>query len=83
MPGLANRLQDANRADARDIGGVFGNVEADPDVALRREVINLVRLQLVNQFHEIHRIAQIAVVQKQAHAVDVRIGIKMIDREPC
>ncbi len=77
--GFANRFQNANRAQAGDVGGVLGDVEADPHMALRGEVVNFVRLQLVNQFHQVDRVAQVAVVQKHPHAVDVRIGIKMID----
>ena len=42
-------------------------------------MVNFVRLQLVEQLHQIHRIAQVAVVQEQPDAVDVRIGVKMID----
>src|SRR4029434_4416771 len=37
--GLANRFQDSNRAEASDIRGVFRNVEADPHMALRREMV--------------------------------------------
>ena len=43
------------------------------------EMINLVRLQFVDQLHQIDRIAQVAVVQEQPDAVDMRIGIKVID----
>ena len=49
--GFTNRLQDSNRSDASHIGGVFGNVEADAHVALRAEMINFVRLQIVKQLH--------------------------------
>ena len=43
------------------------------------EMVNFVRLQVVNQLHQIHRIAQVAVVQEHPDAVDMRIGIKVID----
>src|SRR5205807_9967952 len=42
-------------------------------------VINLIRLQFIKQLHEIHRVCEIAVMQEQAHAVDVWIGVEMID----
>ena len=58
---------------------VFRNVEAHPHVALRPEVINFVRFQLVEQLHQINRIGQVAVMQEQPHAVDVRVGVEMID----
>ncbi len=48
-------------------------------MALRTEMINFIRLQSVKKFDQVDRIAQIAVVQKHAHPVDVRIGIKMVD----
>src|SRR4029434_8994732 len=51
--GFSNRFQNSNRAEAGNIRGVFGNVEADPDMALRREMVNFVRLQVVNQLHQI------------------------------
>src|SRR6266446_8277004 len=41
---FANGFQNPNRADAGDIRRVFRNIKADPDVALRSEMINLVRL---------------------------------------
>src|SRR5215813_8967336 len=40
---FANGFQNANRSDAGDVGGVFGNIETDPDVALRAEMINFIR----------------------------------------
>ena len=51
--GFTNCLQNSNRPDASDIRRVFGDVETDPDVALGTEMINLVRLQIVQQFHQI------------------------------
>ena len=41
---LADRLEDADGAERGDLGGVLGDVEADPDVALRAEVVDLVGL---------------------------------------
>ena len=43
------------------------------------EMVNFVRLQFVKQLHQIDRVAQVAVVQEQPDAVDMRIGVKMID----
>ena len=73
--GFANRFQNADRSDAGDVGGVFGNIKTDTDVALRSEVINFVRFQIVEQFHQINGVSQIAIMQKQANAIDVRINI--------
>ena len=61
---LPNRFQDSDRPDAGDIGRIFRDVEADANMALRAKMINLIRLQFVNQLHQIHRIGEIAVVQE-------------------
>ena len=48
-------------------------------MALRTEMVNLLRLKFVEQLYQVHRVRQIAVVQEHSHTVDVRIGVKMID----
>ena len=48
-------------------------------MALRAEMINLVWLQFVKKFHQIHRVAQVPLMQKHSDSVDVGIGVKMID----
>ena len=48
-------------------------------MALRPEMIDFIRLQFVKQLHEIYRVGQIAIMKEQPDAVDVRVGIKMID----
>src|SRR5712691_8942227 len=74
-----NGFENPDRANAGDVGGVLGDVETDPDMALRAEMINFVRLQLIEQLYQVHGIAQVAEMQKQAHTIDMRIGIKVID----
>ena len=56
-----------------------GNVEADPDVALRAEMVDLVGLDIVQQVLQRGAVAEVAVVQEELHAVDVRVLVKMID----
>ena len=58
---------------------VFRNIEADTHVALRCEMVDLVRLQRVEQLHQVYRIGQIAVMQEESHPIDMRISVKMID----
>ena len=48
-------------------------------MALRTEMVNLLRLKFVEQLYQVHRVRQVAVVQEHSHAVDVRIGVKMIN----
>ena len=50
---LANRFENADSAEAGYVRGVFGNVETNSDVALRGQMVNLVRLNPVKQFDEI------------------------------
>ena len=49
------------------------------DVALRGEVVDLVRLDLLDDADQVGGIGQIAVMQVQAHAALVRILVQMID----
>src|SRR5437588_8139815 len=77
--GFTNCLQNTNRPHASDIRRVLGNVETHADMALGAEMIDLVRLQIVQQFHQIYRVGEITVVQETSNAVNVRIGVKMID----
>src|SRR5436853_2979398 len=77
--GLPNRFQNANRSDASHIGGIFRNIETHAHMALRAEMVNLIRLQIIKQFHQINGISQIAVMEKKSDAVNVRVDIKMID----
>ena len=77
--GFADRFQNADRSYAGNVGGVFGNIETDTDVALRAEMIDFIRFQIVEQFHQINRVRQIAVMEEQPDPVDVRVNIKMID----
>jgi hypothetical protein len=42
-------------------------------------MVNLVWLQLIQKFHQVNGVAEVSVMQKESHAVDVRIGVKMIN----
>ena len=48
-------------------------------MGLRAEIINLIRLQCIEQLHHLHRVGQIAIVQMQFHAIDVWITIEVVD----
>src|SRR6266480_6911380 len=77
--GFADCFQNADRAHARDVGSVLRNIEAHANVALRAQMIDLVRLQFVKKLHKIHRVAEVSVMQKQSHTVYVWISVKMIN----
>jgi len=48
-------------------------------VRLRPEIIDLVGFEIIQEFHHLHRVGQISVMQKKPHAVDVRIGVEVVD----
>jgi hypothetical protein len=48
-------------------------------MALRREVVDLFRLGSIEQFDQVRRVGDVAVVQKQTHAIDVRILIEVVN----
>ena len=70
-PGRADRLEQPQRAGAVGRGGVLRHLEGDLDVALRAEVVDLVRLDLVDQVDQADAVGEVAVVQVQVGAVDV------------
>ena len=78
-PQDADRLKEAQRADAVGVGRVLGLLEADRHMALRREVVDLVGLHLLHDAREVRRIRQVTVVQDEVAVVDVRILVQVID----
>lgn len=48
-------------------------------MALGAEIVDFIWSQLVEQFHHLRGVGQIAVMQKQTGSVDVGIGVKMVD----
>ena len=67
------------RAKCIGIGRVLGRLEADLHVALRRKVIDLVRLNFLDQANEVGGVREIAEMEKELDAFLMRIRIQMID----
>jgi len=67
------------RAQSYDVAGVLRHVERHAHMRLRPEVVDLVRLEVVEQLHHLHRVGEVAVVEKQLHAIDVRVLVKVVD----
>ena len=71
--------EQAQRAERVGVGGVFGLFERHRDVALRGEVVDLVRLRLLHDADQAGRVGDVAVVQEEAHVRFVRIAVQMFD----
>ena len=79
QPEKADRLQQAQRADAIDIGGVFRRLEADRDMGLRAQVVDLVGLHLLQDAGQVRAVGQITVVQIEVAVIGMRILIDVVD----
>ena len=75
----ADGFEQAQRADRIGIGGIFRRLEAHMHMALRRQIIDLVGLGLLNQADQVGGVGQVAIVQEQARLVLVRVEIEVID----
>lgn len=75
----ADRFQDAQRADAVGVGGVFRLFEAHCHVRLGSEVVDLVRLHLLDDAHQRGRVGQVTVVQDELAVIDVRVFVQVVD----
>jgi len=75
---LAKRIQQAQRSDRVHLGGVFRHFEGDLDVALRGQVVDLVRLNLGHQPVQVVGVEHVAVVQREA-IPERRIGVHCVD----
>jgi hypothetical protein len=76
---VAQRLEQAQRADGDDLGGVFRNVERDLDMALGAEVIDLVGVDAFQHAAQTAAIGQVAVMQRQLGAALVRVMVQVVD----
>ena len=80
-PALADGLQDAQDAGGIDIRRILRRVEAHLDVALRGEVVDLVRPHLADDLDEAHRVAHIGIMQVEMRlALEVRDALAEVHR---
>jgi hypothetical protein len=75
----AHRLQNPQGAEGIRIGGVFGLLEADGNVALRSEVVYLVRLRLLDDADKAGRVCQITMMQVEPHILFMPVPIEMVN----
>ena len=69
----------AQRAQRVGVGRVLGLLEGHRDVALRRQVVDLVGLHLLDDAHQAAGVGHVAVVQDEAAAGLVRILVEVVD----
>ena len=75
----ADGFEQAQRADGIYVGGVFRGFEADGDVGLGAEVVDLVRLYFLQDAGQVGGVGEIAVVELEARVFNVRIFVDVID----
>ena len=75
----AHGLEQPERPEPRHVTGVLRRLEADLHVALRAEVVDLGGLHLAQEVDERRRVAEVAVVEEEAPALDVRILVDVVE----
>ena len=76
---MPHRIQQPYRPDCRHIAGEFRDIKADTDMALRRQVVNLFRLCLTQNFNEGTGVAQIPVMKEKLGALVMAILVDRIN----
>ena len=80
--GAAERFENPGRSEARNVARILWEVEAHPDVALRAEMVDLVRFDVINEVGQLFRVREIAIMKEEADIRLVRVLVKMIDPSP-
>ena len=75
----ADGLEQAQGTERVGVGRVLGRLEAHLHVALGGEVVDLVRLVLLDEADEVGGIRHVAVVHEEARVVVVRVDVEVID----
>ena len=75
----ANGLQDAQGTHRIRVGRVLGRVERHRDMALGRQVVNLVGLHVLDDADQARAVGHVAVVQHKPTVVDVGILVEVVD----
>ena len=80
---LADRLEEPRRSDGGHLGRVLRDVEGDLHVALRAEVVDLVRLHRPEDVVQRRRVVQIPVVEDEPAPRGVRVLVDVVDPLRC
>ena len=78
QPEDADGFEQAQRAQAVHVGGVFRAFKANSYVALRTQVVDLVRLGFLHDADQVAAVAEVAVVQVKAGVVNVRVLVDVV-----
>ncbi len=70
---MTDRFEKAQRTGTDDVGGVFGLIERDPDMALGAEVVDLVGCDPVDDRAQPAGVGEIAVMEEEPGALVVRV----------
>ena len=75
------RIASSSRSEPRasELAVYSGGLERHGHVALRREVVDLVRLHLLHDADQVGRVGQVAVVQSHAYVALVRVLVQVVD----
>ena len=79
QPSMPHRLQQPLHPQPHRITSILRAVKTHPHMALRTQIVNLLRLNVVQQSRQIRPVAQIPVMQMQPPPSLMRISIDMID----
>jgi hypothetical protein len=74
-----DRFQQAQGAEAVDVGGVLGRFEGHRDMAHRAQVVDLVRLDFAHDAIQVRGVGQVAIVQEEILVLDVGILVDVVD----
>ncbi len=75
----ADRLEQSQRAQRVDVGGVLRALEADRDMAHRAEVVDLVGAHLLHDADQVGAVGEVAVVQDEPAVALVRVLVEVVD----
>jgi hypothetical protein len=70
---FANSVQQPRRAQRRDVAGIFRNIEAHADVALRAQVVDFVRRNAIQQFGQAGGIRKVGEMKEETDIAVVPI----------
>jgi hypothetical protein len=74
----ADGLQHAQRPQGVDVGRVFRRLEGDLHVGLGGQIVDLVRLDLLDDADQVGRVGQVPVVQEKPATLLVRVLVEVI-----